>query len=266
LHAGDYEAPVPLPPPVNTAGAEDSPFVLPDGDTLYFFFTPDVRVAAEEQLVDGVSGIWVTHQSKGEWETPQRVWLQEPGKLALDGAVSIQGDEMWFASAREGYTGVNLFTAEWVEEAWGRWQYAGDRLMKEIQIGEVHLHGDDLYFHSDRAGGKGDLDLWVTTRDGDSWSEPVNLDGVNTAERESRPFVSSDGQELWFTRTYQGTPAIFRSRRLDGGWGAPALIVSQFAGEPSLDDAGNLYFVHHYFEEGVMIEADIYVAYGRHLY
>ena len=47
--------------PVNTAGAEDSPFVTPDGQTLYFFFTPDVRVPAEQQLLDGVTGIWVTH-------------------------------------------------------------------------------------------------------------------------------------------------------------------------------------------------------------
>ena len=47
---------------------------------------------------------------------------------------------------------------------------------------------------------------------------------------------------------------------LPAGFG---LIVSQFAGEPTLDDAGNLYFVHHYFEHGQMIEADIYVAYKK---
>jgi hypothetical protein len=77
------------------------------------------------------------------------------------------------------------------------------------------------------------------------------------------PFVSTDGSELWFTRTYLGTPAIYRSVRAAGMWGEPELIVSQFAGEPTLDDAGNLYFVHHYYENGVMIEADIYVAYKK---
>jgi len=41
------------------------------------------------------------------------------------------------------------------------------------------------------------------------------------------------------------------------------LILSQFAGEPSLDREGNIYFVHHYFEDGKMIEADIYVAYRK---
>ena len=59
------------------------------------------------------------------------------------------------------------------------------------------------------------------------------------------------------------TPAIFRSKKVNGAWGEPELIVSQFAGEPTLDDAGNLYFVHHYFEYGEMIGADIYVVYRK---
>jgi hypothetical protein len=48
--------------------------------------------------------------------------------------------------------------------------------------------------------------------------------------------------------------------RSDGEWGTPELIVSRFAGEPTLDPQGNLYFVHHYYEDGKMIEADIYMA------
>jgi hypothetical protein len=43
--------------------------------------------------------------------------------------------------------------------------------------------------------------------------------------------------------------------------GSPELIVSQFAGEPTLDEQGNLYFVHHFTADGELIEADIYAAY-----
>jgi hypothetical protein len=260
LHSSQFESPVPLSAAVNTSGAEDSPFVLPDGNTLYFFFTPDVRVPPEKQLLDEVSGVWVCRKEGDSWTEAVRVWLQKPGKLALDGAVAIQGGEMWFASAREGYEDVNMFTAEWADGKWLNWTYAGDRLMKEIQIGEVHLHGDDLYFHSARSGGAGDDDIWVTTRSGTSWSDPLNIAPVNTAARDAYPFVSTDGNELWFTRTYLGSPGVFRSVKTGGVWGAPELIVSQFAGEPTLDDAGNLYFVHHFYEDGVKIEADIYVA------
>lgn len=112
LHSSEFEPPVPLSSGVNTSGAEDSPFVLPDGNTLYFFFTPDVRVPPERQLLDEVSGVWVSRKEADTWTEAERVWLQKPGKLALDGAVAIQGGEMWFASAREGYEGVNMFTAE----------------------------------------------------------------------------------------------------------------------------------------------------------
>ncbi|RQW11089.1 hypothetical protein EH222_01065 [candidate division KSB1 bacterium] len=265
LHSDHYAAPISLSSAVNSAGAEDSPFILPDGKTLYFFFTPDVRVPVEKQLLDEVTGVWVSHKTGDQWSDAERVWLQEPGKLALDGAVCVQDDEMWFASAREGYTGVNMFIARWVNGKWSNWRYAGDRLMREIQIGEVHIHKDDLYFHSERSGGKGGYDIWLTTRNADSWSDPIHIDAVNSGTMDGYPFVSADGNELWLTRTYAGTPAIFRSLRIDRHWSAPELIVSQFAGEPTLDAAGTLYFVHHYFEDGVMIEADIYVAYERNV-
>ena len=51
LHSDEFEEPVPLSYPVNTAGAEDSPFILTDGGNLYFFFTPDVRIPVEKQLL-----------------------------------------------------------------------------------------------------------------------------------------------------------------------------------------------------------------------
>jgi hypothetical protein len=260
LHSDDFMPPVPLPSAINTSGAEDSPFILPDGNTLYFFFTPDVRIPAEKQLLDEVTGVWVSRKTGESWNEAERVWLQEPGKLALDGAVCVQGTEMWFASAREGYTGVNMFTAEWKNSKWTNWTYAGDRLMKEIQIGEVHLHNNDLYFHSGRTGGKGDFDIWVTTRNGSAWSDPVNIEAVNTAAMDGFPYISSDGNELWLTRTYKGTPALYRSKKSEGNWTTPELILSQFAGEATLDDAGNLYFVHHYYENNTMIEADLYLA------
>jgi hypothetical protein len=84
---------------------------------------------------------------------------------------------------------------------------------------------------------------------------------VNSPGNEGWPFISQDGHELWFTRTYLGSPGIFRSIWANGSWSEPELIVSSFAGEPTLDQEGNLYFVHHFYDNGVMIEADIYAAY-----
>jgi hypothetical protein len=117
-----------------------------------------------------------------------------------------------------------------------------------------------MLYHTNQLPGQGGLDIWQIRRKGVDWSEPENVDAVNTSGDEGWPFLSDDGQELWFTRTHQGSPAIFRSIWGGAGWGPPELIISQFAGEPTLDRAGNLYFVHHVVIDGVIRDADIYTA------
>ena len=263
LHSTAFEAPEPLPYPINTAGGEDSPFVAPDGQTLYFFFTPDVGVPAEEQLHDGVTGIYVSQRTDGGWSQPQRVQLQAPDKLALDGCPTLAGDTLWFCSAREGYTGVHHFTAERdAQGRWRKWTDAGDTLNQEYQAGELHISSDgsELYFHAHRVGGKGGYDIWVSRAENGDWGYPQNVAVVNSDEDEGWPCLSAAGDELWFTRTVQGAPAIYRSQRVAGQWQPPEMVISQLAGEPSLDEQGNLYFVHHYFSDGQMVEADIYLA------
>ena len=48
LHLELWQDPIPLLGPINTAGAEDSAFITPDGNTMYFFFTPDPSVEPED--------------------------------------------------------------------------------------------------------------------------------------------------------------------------------------------------------------------------
>jgi WD40-like Beta Propeller Repeat len=262
LHSSEFAEPVPLPGPVNTAGLEDSPFIAPDG-RLYFYFTPSASVPAERQLVDGVSGIYVSAPDSSGWSEPQRVVLQEPGKVALDGCADVLMDRMWFCSAREGYAGIHWYTAILVDGEWSGWQLADGLLPQDGQVGELHFTADGrrVFFHSDRDAGMGGRDLWSAERSsGGTWSPSLNLAEVNTGEDEGWPYVTPDGRQLWFTRQYLGAPAIFRSQASADGWTEPELIVDHFAGEPTLDAEGNLYFVHHFFRDGTMIEADIYLA------
>lgn len=261
LHSDLFLEPLPLEGPINTAGAEDSPFISPDGSMLFFFFTPDVDVPPEGQLLDRVTGIYLSRKTGQGWTQPERVLLQDEGKLALDGCGFFDGNTLWFCSAREGYTGLQWFKADLVEGQWVNWRSAG--FDPSYEVGELHIHADELYFHSDRDGGQGGMDLWKSAREAGGWGPPQNLTRLNSDASEGYPFVTADGNELWFTRWYQGTPAIYRSVWIIDDWGEPELIVSQFAGEPTLDPDGNLYFVHHYYRDGEMIEADIYVAERR---
>jgi len=261
LHSDEWETPVPVGIPVNTAGAEDSPFIPADRDELYIFFTPDVRVPAERQLLDSVTGIYVSEYINGSFGEPERVWLEDPGKLSMEGAEFVQGSTMLYVSAREGYTGLHWFSAEFIEDKWTNWQNAD--FNPEYEVGELHIHDDELFYHSGCAGGQGQFDIWKLTRIDDQWQNPDAIEVVNSSENEGWPYITPDGNELWFTRTYLGSPGIFRSVKEEGEWQEPQLIISQFAGEPTLDKDGNIFFVHHYYEDNVMIEADIYVAYKK---
>jgi len=261
LHSDEFYNPVPMPWPINTAGGEDSPFIMPDGKTFYVFFTPDVSVPAEKQILDGVTGIYVSHLlENGDWSEPQRVSFGDG--LSLDGCAFVQGNRIWFCSAREGYNGIHWFTADKVDGKWQDLKFSNLNMLEGYEVGELHItsDGNELYFHSSRPGGLGGYDIWMCRNVDGEWKEPINVEIVNSPDTDGWPYVSQDGRELWFTRFYHGSPALFRSTRINEEWQEPELIISQFAGEPTLDNAGNLYFTHHYYENAVMLEADIYVA------
>jgi hypothetical protein len=263
----EWEAPVPMPGPVNTAGGEDSPFITPDGQEFYFFFTPDVRVPVEKQLLDSVTGIWACRRQGGNWTEPERVILNDD--IGLDGCEQLIGDTLWFASTRskDMLGNIDVFHAVRTGGEWADWRNAGKELNVDYNIGEFHLTSDHqtMYFGSPESAS--DYDLWSMQRNATGWDAPVRLGpSINDNHNQSQPYVSSDMQELWYTGwndTIMG-PCVYRSQ-LDstGNWGPAELIVARFAGEPTLDDAGNLYFVHHYYKSeqtSEMLEADIYVC------
>lgn len=259
LYSADFANPVPVLGGINTAGAEDGPFILPDGNTFYFFFTPDVSMPVEQQISDGVTGLYVSRKVNGEWGKAERIILQDPGKLAMDGCEYVSGNVIWFCSAREGYDGLHWFTAEFQNGVWQNWRLAD--FAPEYKVGELHFSrdGTELYFHSDRPGGKGGLDVWLSKMVDGIWQAPVNVAAVNTADSEGWPALNPAEDELWITRNY----GIWRSKKINGEWQEAELIVSPLAGEATLDSAGNLYFTHHFYHDNTMIEADIYVAYKK---
>jgi Tol biopolymer transport system component len=104
--------------------------------------------------------------------------------------------------------------------------------------------GLHLYFASDRPGGFGGSDIWVTTRAnlGATWELPTNLGpAVNTSDNEGHPTLSTDGHVLYFDRMpVGGTYDMFRSRRRDKsdelGWGA-AVNTGDCINSPANDSA-----------------------------
>jgi len=101
--------------------------------------------------------------------------------------------------------------------------------------------GLSLYFQSDRPGGSGSHDIWVTTREtvDDSWGEPVNLGPtVNSPDHDFSPSITANG-ELYFASTRPGGHVFIdtwvTTRESDSeAWGAPVNLGPD-SGEISTD-------------------------------
>lgn len=80
--------------------------------------------------------------------------------------------------------------------------------------------GQALFFAAERADGYGGFDLYISYKDGSSWSKPVNLGPeVNTPGDEISPFF--DGTNLYFASDWHdgfGGMDIFLAESSDGRW------------------------------------------------
>jgi Tol biopolymer transport system component len=93
----------------------------------------------------------------------------------------------------------------------------------------ISADGLTIYFWSDRDGGEGDWDIWMSTRPtvADSWGPPINPGPpINSPAADCTPHISADGLALYFN-----------SDR-DGGYGHGDLYratrnsISELFGEP----------------------------------
>ena len=136
-------------------------------------------------------------------------------------------------------------------------------------------NGEVIILSMERPDSYGDNDLYICFRIGvNQWSEPMNLGPkVNTANRETTPFISDDGTRIFFSSDRKGTEGgsdIFFIDRMDGGWqdwSTPYRFVHPINSkyddsQPYFNAAtGYLYFTsNRYFTNGKEGSIDIFRA------
>lgn len=155
----------------------------------------------------GSQDIWVSRRAAktDPWGAPTRV-AELSGAMSDQGpSVALDGLTLWFSSDRdaEAGTGYDLWVSSRVtrQDTW-----AAPRRIAELSspgvdaapaIDEAELV---LVFMSDRAGGVGGMDLYMSSRPtrSDPWGSPVNLIDVNTPGDEWDPFLGDQDRQLFW--------------------------------------------------------------------
>jgi outer membrane protein OmpA-like peptidoglycan-associated protein/Tol biopolymer transport system component len=150
-----------------------------------------------------------------------------------EGAQTITADGAYLVftvcNRPDGAGSCDLYFAEKEEVGWTRPQNIGPTINTRDYEAQpsISVDGQLLFFSSNRPGGRGNTDLYVSGRLPDGgWSAPVNLgNAINTLGRDQYPFWAADGKTLFFTSSGHpglGGDDLFRSElNPDNAWGKP---------------------------------------------
>jgi len=196
-HLGSYKfQPVNLGDNINSKVSEYFPTITIDGKQLVYtrrvnnfnedFFGSELT-GNQWSLSKGLFGNINTNQNEGAQN------------------ISQDGDWLIFTGCNfaEGMGSCDLYISYLTPEGWSSPENLGKTINTDAWESAPSLSPDkrDLYFSSNRAGGYGSSDIYVSHRlSNGRWTEAENLGPeVNTAGNESCPFIHSDNQTLYFT-------------------------------------------------------------------
>lgn len=171
----------------------------------------------------------------GEWEEPADI-TRELGGLDRLYTNSITGDGRFLVLYIDDGDDGNLYFSERKGSAWTRIKNFGKPVNTIYweSHGFITPDGSKLYIASNRPGGFGMLDIWVSEKTAaGTWSEPVNLgDVINTPWDEDAPFFDYDNDALLFSSKGHmglGNHDLFRSTvNRYGNWDRPVAMPYAF--------------------------------------
>jgi len=151
-----------------------------DGTTVYF--------SSRRSEGIGKFDIWYSTYADREWSRPKNIGkpINTSGNEG-NPSVSPDGQRLYFMKCERMSTddlgGCKLYYSEQGPRGWEEAVELPDYLNRGNSTSPRILPDNKtLVFASDRPGGKGGIDIWMTKRTGDHWSEPINVEAVNTAE------------------------------------------------------------------------------------
>ncbi|HQW46289.1 MAG TPA: hypothetical protein PLZ98_04400 [Chitinophagaceae bacterium] len=210
---------------VNSKENEYLPSISLDGSTMVF-----------TRNVGGNEDFFITYKDSNlQWRKAQNIGYP-PNTGLPDGAAKLSADGNYLFYTRcdlrspDGIRGGGCDIVFSYKEngGWSAPQIFGYTINTTAYEGQPSLSSDntEMYFVSNREGGYGGMDIWVSTYENRLWSKPKNLGPtINTGKDETAPFIHPDNETLYFASNGHiglGSSDLFVARKNNNGtWRTP---------------------------------------------
>jgi hypothetical protein len=184
-------------------------FITPEGDRMVFCSN---RPREGEGDPRRDHDFWVALREGEGWGEPR---LFAPAALSdwedYYPVLTASGT-LYFNSQRAGPGTNNIFRSSFMDGVYGPAEALPEPINTRYREFDAFVSQDEemILFSSDRPGGLGRADLYVSYLSDGVWSEPRNLGpGVNSEASEYGATLSPDGRYLFFTSSKGGTEDIY---------------------------------------------------------
>jgi tetratricopeptide (TPR) repeat protein len=185
-----------LPAPLNTFDAQYFPQLSPDGEQLVF-------TGYTQQTDD--ENIYISTLKNSTWSVPESISDQINSQRNEGTAtLSADGRTLVFASCQDtrGLGSCDLYISFKKGDRWSKAENLGPQINSPAWESQPSLSADgrQIFFVSDRQGGFGGRDIYVSEKDSSgAWRMAYNVGkNINTRLDELSPFIHANGHTLFF--------------------------------------------------------------------
>lgn len=208
---GDPQAAIPF-SLRNSQGAHLGPVAYVDSLQSLFISRTETQDPASKYSKSGARmNIFKMNWRDSAWQESEAISINDSLANSFHPTLSADGSLLIFSSDRSGESGsYNLFASEWIDGQWSS-PYALNRVNSKANDAFPQLYQNKyLFFSSDRKGGAGDYDFYLSVRRPSGWSVPINLGAPFNSDKDDIGIaIHPNGKRGFFSSNRKGSDNIY---------------------------------------------------------